>query len=193
MNKLLGLSLLVIFIVALAKQFSPAIQQEIAYKTRKVETFTKSEIREIIPVDKEFGIVIPKIEANTSVVKDIDPYDELAYQQAFSVGVAHVKDTSLPGKNGNIFLFSHNSTDSFKSSKFNQTFYLLNKMEPGDEIDIYYEKKKYKYLVTEKKIVPRSNVEYFSDDKAAETLTLMTTYPPATSLMRVLVQATRQN
>ncbi len=192
MNKLLGLSLLVILIVTLAKQFTPAFQQEVGYKMKKVETFSKTEIRAITPVDTDFGIVIPKIDANSAIVKDVDPYDELAYTQAFTAGIAHVKGSVMPGQKGNIFLFAQNSADSFKSSKFNQTFYLLNKMEAGDEIYLYYGRKKYVYIVTDKKIVARSTVEYLSDDKSAETITLMTTYPPATSLMRVLVHATLQ-
>lgn len=191
MNKLLGISFIVIILVYLGKTFIPVVQQEINYRLNKVETFTKTTLKTVNPVDTDFGVVIDKISANAPVIRNIDPYDENDYQKAFTVGVAHVDGSALPGQKGNIFLFSHNSADSFKSSKFNQVFYLLSKLESGDEIKLYYDKEIYKYSVTEKKILPRSTVEFLSESKVDETLTIMTTYPPATSLMRVLVQATR--
>ncbi len=192
MNKILGLSILLYIIITLSRIFIPVIQQEISYNLKKVDTFTQTNIKVITPIDAEFGIIIPKVDANSSIVSNVDPYDEIEYEKAFVNGIAHVDGSDFPGQKGNIFLFSHNSTDSFKSSRLNFNFYLINKLDVGDEVRLYYKDDLYAYTVTAKEIVPRSTVEYLSDGKTDETLTLMTTYPPGTSLMRVLVKATRK-
>ncbi|KKS93183.1 MAG: sortase family protein [Candidatus Collierbacteria bacterium GW2011_GWB1_44_6] len=190
-NKLLALSILLYIVITIGKIFTPVLQQEIGYDLNKVQTFSEANLKVIQPLDKDFGIVIDKIGANARVLKNIDPYDENSYEQAFTEGIAHVDGSALPGQKGNIFLYSHNSSDSFKSSKYNFVFYLLGKLEKGDLITLYYENKPYKYKVQDKQIVVRSAIDYLSDNKTEETLTLMTTWPPGTSLMRSVVHASR--
>ena len=192
MNKLLGISLLLIVIMNLGRTFIPVIQQEINYNVTRVDTFTKSTLKSTTPVDMDFGIIIDKIGANAHVIKNVNPYDENVYQKALVGGISHVDGSAIPGQKGHIFLFSHSSENLFKASKYNSVFYLLSKLEKGDEIRLYYENNTYVYLVQEKKIVPRSTVEFISDNTTEESLTLMTTWPPGTSVMRVLILVTRQ-
>lgn len=132
--------------------------------------------REIKPVDSEFGIVIPKIGANAKIIPNVNPYNAKEYQAALTGGVAHARLTVFPGEVGNMFLFSHSSI-----------FYLLYKMEKGDEIDLYRGGRKFKYLVTEKKTVAAEEVKYLQDEGLKKTVTLMTCWPPGTTYKRLLV------
>ena len=141
----------------------------------------------IFPVDEEFGIVIPKIGANSKVMANIDLYNEYEYQQALTKGVAHAKGTSLPGETGNVFIFSHSSTNFYEASRYNSVFYLLSKLEKGDDTYLFYKGQKYKYKVTDKLTVDPSDLSFLTKKTSDKTLTLMTCWPPGTALKRLMV------
>lgn len=143
-------------------------------------------------VDTEFGIVIPKIGANARVVADVDWTDSHIYQQALTQGVAHAKGTSYPGEDGNIFLFAHSGADPFEVLRFNAIFFLINKLEAGDEIILWYHGHSHVYRVNEKKMVLGDDLEYLTQTKEGRTLTLMTCWPPGTTLKRLMVLAEEQ-
>lgn len=163
------------------KQFAPAPIHELFFN--QVATQTKIE-----PVDTEFGIMIPKIEANAPIVAEVDPYDSQIYQRELAKGVAHAKGTGLPGDNKTMFLFAHASGDIAMARRYNSIFYLLNKMEPNDEITIYYRGAPYKYQVSQVKTVNPDAVDYL-ENKSETDLILMTCTPPGTTWKRLLVLA----
>ena len=144
---------------------------------------------ELQPVDTDFGIVIPKIGANAKVIAKVDPYNSLVYQRALTQGVAHAKTSSLPGQPGNVFIFSHSSVNFYEASRYNSIFYLLNKLEPGDEIRLYYQGQPIIYRVSETKIVSSSAVNYLQAGTGESSLTLMTCWPAGTTYKRLLVIA----
>ena len=141
----------------------------------------------IIPVDKEFGIVIPKINANSKVVPNVNPFEPNVYQNALTMGVAHAKGTPLPGQIGNTFLFSHSSTNFYDATKYNAQFYLLNKLEKKDIFHLVYDYRIFTYKVTSTQIVDATDVKYLDSSANGHTATLMTCWPPGTSLKRLLV------
>lgn len=192
MKYFLGLALILFGLAILGGTFLPIFQQEINYRLAKYRN--PEEINnQITPLDTDFGIVIPKINANAHVIKDVDPFNSKIYQSALSRGVAHAKGTSLPGVPGNIFLFSHSSADFLNATRYNSIFYLLTKLEKDDQIKLFYEGKEYDYLVKNRQTVDASAISYLTDDTKEETLTLMTCWPPGTSIKRLIIQATKTN
>lgn len=189
MKYLLGLILVAFAVSVLGVTFLPLLFQELSYDLR--ETPSASVSAGLVPIDTGFGIVIPKIGANAHVIKDVDPFNDKEYQSALSRGVAHAKGTALPGQPGNIFLFSHSSADFLNATKYNSIFYLLTKLEKDDSINLFYDGKEYVYQVRSKKIVEANALHYLTDGSQKETLTLMTCWPPGTSLKRLVVQAIR--
>lgn len=194
-----------IFIVVLT--YYPAAKEEIRYRftendalipvlTRAERTARAAEgntdgDKVIVPVDEDFGIVIPKIGANASIIPDVNWQDSVVYQQALTRGVAHAEGTSRPGVPGNMFLFAHSGIDFYEVARYNAVFYLINKLEPGDLIDILSQGKKYDYTVTGRELVGPEAVEYLQGESPHETLTLMTCWPPGTTLKRLIVKAER--
>ncbi len=193
-------------------QFSPIIRDEIKYKKTKnlVESIDEIVIKPeenskipkeniekkkkrlvIVARDKDFSIVIPKIGANAKVIENIDPYNSSEYQKALTKGVAHAKGTALPNENGNTFIFAHSSDNFYNANRYNSIFYLLNKMEKGDDIYIVYNGKVIPYKVKETKIVDKDKIEYLknSERKKDNELTLMTCWPPGTTYKRLIVIA----
>lgn len=143
----------------------------------------------ITPVSTDFGIVVEKINANAKVVADVDPADQNVYTQALSLGVAHAKGTSFPGQIGNIYLFSHSTDAPWNIVRYNAIFYLLNKLETGDRVILFYKGRRYDYIVFDKVITSASDVKYLTQSYAQSVLTLQTCDPPGTIINRLVVRA----
>jgi sortase A len=145
----------------------------------------------LVPEDPNFSVVIPKIGANARVLPNVDTSNEEAYLYALKKGVAHAWGTAFPGEGGHIFMFAH-STDYFWTvGTYNAVFYLLHKLEKGDEINVFYGGQRYRYQVVEKTTVDPSQVEYLTRKTNREFLTLQTCWPPGTTLKRILIFAVR--
>jgi len=145
----------------------------------------------LIPVDPNFSIVIPKIAANAKILANVDSTDEKIYLPALQKGVAHAQGTAFPGEGGHIFLFAHSTDYFWNVGAYNAVFYLLGKLENGDEVNIFYKGQRFVYKVIGKKIVDPKQVEYLTRKSNKEFLTLQTCWPPGTTLKRLLVFATR--
>lgn len=117
----------------------------------------------IIPVDEAFGIVIPKINANAPVIPNVDPFDPQIYQKALTKGVAHAEGTVFPGQIGNSFIFSHSSTNFLEAQKYNSVFYLISKLQKGDDFYMLYNGTKYRYVVEKVKVVNASDIEFITN------------------------------
>lgn len=174
--------------------FSPKPKEEIAVKIVDIENEITKDINkdtEVVFVDKEFGLYIPKIKANAKVIKNINPYNEVEYTNALISGVAHAKGSSLPNEQGNVFLFAHSAVNFYERRNYNIYFYLLNQLRKGDEIYVSYQGEIYKYSLLEVKVVNPDDVQYLGQYLSEDTLTLMTCWPAGLSLKRTVVTAVR--
>jgi len=166
--------------------FFPVIQNELSYSlTRPLASKTNV----VEPKSVDFGVVIPKIGANSRVVANVDPFTESAYQQALTRGIAHARGTAYPGTTGTTFLFSHSSVNFYQATRYNSVFYLLDKLTNGDEIFAYYKGEKYRYRVTQKRVVNAEDVAYLQNTNNGKQLILMTCWPAGTNLKRLLIIA----
>jgi len=195
---LIGASLIILGLGALLVSYAPLAyqefnywwrQQSLAQSTNQFSTDSPTPTP-IVPIDPDFGIVIPKIGANAPVVATVDPYDPAVYQRALTKGVAHAKGSGLPDDNQTMFLFAHASGDILMAQRYNSVFYLLNKLEPEDEVTIYYQGEPITYTVTATKTVSPDAVDYLTNDPNTD-LILMTCTPPGTTWKRLLVMAER--
>lgn len=141
------------------------------------------------PVDVDFSIVIPKIEVNTPVVEDVSVLDQAEYMEALKEGAAHARGTALPGEKGNMFVFAHSSLNFWQLGPYATVFNLLNKLEEGDLITVFYEGKAYTYQVFENEVIPGWNTEPFYEEYDDAVITLVTCDPPGSTLNRRIVKA----
>ncbi len=156
-----------------------------------IKQFQSQQVEVLIPEDPNFSIIIPKVAANAKITPNIDPADSDVYLAALKKGVAHALGTAFPGEGGHIFLFAHSTDYFWNVSTYNAVFYLLYKLDKGDEIDLFYKGQRYVYKVIKKSIVEPSQVQYLTSKSNRELLTLQTCWPPGTTLQRLLVFATR--
>lgn len=136
----------------------------------------------------DFHLLIPSLDINAPVIADVDGTNKDAYFKALQGGVAHYKNTSKPGEGSNIFIFGHSSYYIWDPGLYKQIFKNIENIKVGDEINVWNNKKEYKYMVTETKIVEPTETSVLNPTKD-EQLTLMTCYPPGTTEKRLIVIA----
>jgi sortase A len=140
-------------------------------------------------VDSYFSVVIPKIEAASNVIANVDTGNEKEYLSALKEGIAHAKGTYFPGQGRNIFLFAHSTDTDYNVVTYNAVFYLLRKLEPGDKVIVFFADDKYVYEVVDKVVVDADDTSYITRDYPDERLILQTCDPPGTNWKRLFVIA----
>lgn len=141
----------------------------------------------------EDRIIIPKIGKNIPLVNvehhDADTSNEWhkIFMKELENGVIKYPGSANPGESGNSFIFGHSSNYPWAKGDYNDVFALLNKLEVGDEIIVYFKQKKFVYGVKEKLIVNPGHVSSLGGDANDKQLTLMTCWPLGTAINRLLV------
>jgi LPXTG-site transpeptidase (sortase) family protein len=176
------------YIVATTKQ---PVQLPSAPKGSLARILNIKPVEILQPVNPDFSIIIPKIGANAQVIPGVDVNNENIYLGALKKGVAQALGTAFPGQGKHIYLFAHSTDYIWNVGTYNAVFYLLYKLERGDEVDLFYQGHRYLYKVIGKQTVDPSQVEYLTRQTNKEFLTLQTCWPPGTTLQRLLVFATR--
>lgn len=189
--------------------YGPALRTEFQYSLSKAEPqFVKNEAEidtvkiaeaenvaaiqkeaESFDVNSYFSLVIPKIDAASNIVANVDPADTLEYMEALKTGVAHARGTYFPGQGKHIFLFAHSTDSPVNIARYNAVFYLLRKLEEGDMIIVFFSDKKYEYIVESKEVVDATDISWLTDEGNSEKLLLQTCYPPGTTWKRLIVIA----
>lgn len=148
----------------------------------------------LVPPDTQFSIVIPKIGATSKVYPNVDPTNENEFLPLLQTGVAHAKGTVFPGFEGNTYIFAHSTDNFWNVGRYNAVFYLLKELQKGDEIVIFFEGRRYNYVVDRIEIKDAEDVELLvnSQRTGIQQLILQTCWPPGTTWKRLFVIATPQ-
>lgn len=159
-------------------------------KSPSFQSLLNAKYLEILkPVDREFSVIVPKLGINSHVTANVNAADKKEYTAALKKGAAQVRGTYLPGENGTIFIFAHSTDNVWNIARFNAIFYLLKDLEKSDQVLLVYRNTVYPYVVTDKKIVDPSDIEYLTPHKGTEELILQTCWPPGTTDKRLLIFA----
>jgi LPXTG-site transpeptidase (sortase) family protein len=141
--------------------------------------------------DTDFSIVIPKIGASAKVYPNVDPGDEGATNAVLRQGIAHARGSFFPGMNGNIYLFAHSADNWWDAGRYNAVFYLLKDLSVGDEVVVFFEGKRYEYVVEQQFVADPTFVSLMKGNESigGERLVLQTCWPPGTTWKRLFVVA----
>lgn len=143
----------------------------------------------VVPKSTEFGIIIPKINVNAPIVKNVNTAKREEYMEALRHGVAHAKDTATPDHTGNVYLFAHSTLNFWELGEYATVFTLLHRLNLGDRIVLFYQGARYDYEVTAKEIVPGFDLTPLNRKSLRSVLTLQTCDPPGTTLRRLIITA----
>lgn len=141
------------------------------------------------PLSTDFGIVIEKIGVNAPIVANVDISSYKDYFEALKSGVAHAANTPRPGEPGNTYLFAHSALDFWNFGKYAKVFTLLGQVEKGDRVVIFYQQKRYDYIIENKEIFKGFDLTPLLREYSEPTLTLQTCDPPGTAFNRLIVTA----
>ena len=176
-------------------QITPVAQVQTNQQSGGVDSFANVLLgateQILVPKDTEFSIVIPKIGASAKIFPNVDPSNEAEFLPILMQGVAHAKGSVFPGMLGNTYLFAHSTDNFWDVGRYNAVFYLLKDLQPGDDIIIFFQNKRYNYIVSGSKIVNPSDVSNLvnAQNTDKEQLILQTCWPPGTTWQRLLVFA----
>lgn len=139
--------------------------------------------------DTRFNLKIPKIDVETPILVGVDPTNKESYESSLTQGVALMQGSSLPGMNGNIFIYGHSSANV--KSPYEKIFSTLNNLIIGDQIIVYYKHNNFTYTVNEKKVINKDDLSVLQPT-SDEILTLMTCWPIDTSERRLVIISLRE-
>lgn len=128
---------------------------------------------------------------NVPVTINTDSDNETAYDQVLNNSIAHFKGTSLPAYPGKTFLYGHSARGIFNGGArtFSSGIFTdIDKLNLGDQLELKYKDKVYKYEVYRIKLVERNNFSVIQGDNK-RTLSLMTCKPDGVGEMRLIVDA----
>ncbi len=207
-----GIATMILSLALLSKTILPTVHAEAAYqlsslKTKIVASDTKpiaplpSAVplifdplvtdagEQIAPIDTTFGIVVPKIGINASVIPSVDPMNQKEYNEALELGVAHASTSFYPNENGVTYLFSHSTNYDWYVKDLNAIFYNLKNLDKGDIIVVLYKGKRYTYQYREQRVVSPADTSLLSPIYGTKTLILQTCWPPGSTTERLLIFA----
>ncbi|EKE29434.1 MAG: hypothetical protein ACD_2C00175G0002 [uncultured bacterium (gcode 4)] len=149
---------------------------------------------DIVPYENR--LIIPKIWKNIPLV-DVDSRRwnldftnlENIFMNELEKWVLRYPWTAKPGETGNAFIFGHSSNYPWLKWDYNDVFAMLDQLNFWDEIIVYYNQKKYTYVITEKKVIKPGNVKILERDPTKKELSLMTCWPIGTSINRLITFA----
>lgn len=132
-------------------------------------------------------ILIPSVGVDSAIVfptsTDKDVLDKALYG-----GVAHYPSSSLPGGNGNVFIFGHSTNKAFVHNQAFTAFTKLHNAKVGDDILIKSNGVIYYYRVDSVQILSPDKTSIYMESTEPK-LTLTTCWPVGNPLDRTVVEA----
>ncbi len=105
----------------------------------------------IIPVNTDFGLIVPSVGINTNVIAGVNPAVKADYFDALKNGAAHASTSFYPNENGTVYLFSHSTNYEWFIKDLNAVFYYLKNIKEGECVVVMYLGSRYTYQIREKR------------------------------------------
>ena len=137
-----------------------------------------------------YELSIEKIGVIAPITVGVDGNNKNDYLKALESGIAHMKNTALPGSIGNSVIFGHSSYYANKPGSYKNVFAKLNGLTIGDILKISKEGKVYNYKVIEKQIIGSKDLSVLNSSNQAQELTILTCWPVGTIDQRLAIKAT---
>jgi len=137
---------------------------------------------------KEDSIEIPKIEVDVPLIF-VDSSEEKKIVAGLDLGVVHFPSSVLPGQVGQTIILGHSAPAHWPKVKYYHVFVRLNELVEGDEIYLYFEHKKYQYIVSGKFFLEKGEKIPQGLTNNKNVLYLVSCWPPETGIKRIAVEA----
>ena len=142
----------------------------------------------IKPVSEKFGLVIPKIGVNKKLVANVDLYETERLLNSLDGSLVHMAGSAVPSRFGSVVVMGHSPSQLINSGHLNPDFYLLNKLETGDLVYLFYDGVEFLYKVSSVEFKSPTYFDFFESNRNKK-LILVSGWPPGTSLRLLVVEA----
>ena len=161
-----------------------AVAQAATTQTIKNVKTNYTEKQNTLEISK-IGVSLPIIFSNSTeksaIMKDLD------------LGVAYYPGSVYPGQQGQIIILGHSAPPGWPHVKHDWAFTDIEKLVPGDIIQIDLNGKQYTYIVKQKNIIKRgADVPTSTSLANNNVLTLISCWPPGKDYQRIAVEAVLQ-
>jgi len=188
--KLALILVVAVIIIAIVSILVTSRGQELAGNDKGAEIV----LPEPLPMFEDFGVRIKSINVSSPIIPDVNGFDERIYYPALLKGIGQFKGSLTPDKEGNLFIFGHSSYVGKGEGKYKEILKDLNKLSPGDEVEVFYKKASYLYKVEKSYLTDVKDwslLDPTQDNIKDKTLTIMTCWPPGSDQKRWAIKATQ--
>ncbi|MEW5805276.1 MAG: sortase [Patescibacteria group bacterium] len=179
---------IVIFIFngrALLAQANWSLKQTLIFQTPNSQEVSPDTFNQVSASGTESFVFIPKINVKAEIVFP-DTTDNKELLSWLEKGVIHYPDSAGFGEKGVGILLGHSSAYPWYRGDYGSVFALLEKLEPGDEVVVVSQGKKYLYRVSGSKVVVPKDFRVENPDNGSH-LWLMSCWPVRTNKLRIVV------
>lgn len=162
---------------------------------RNAQLKPKNQVKEVfenMPIyPSDNRLYIPSLKTNVPLVtvphhKNWNQLEQ-NIQKGLQGGVVVHPVSREPFRNGNFFITGHSSYYAWDPGRFKDVFALLHEMETDQKVELYWEGKKYTYLMKVKKVVPPTATQILKQPNDVKLMTLMTCTPIGTDKDRLIL------
>lgn len=154
------------------------------------EAKNEKEVKMITAEDAKNSVSIPTIGLKNIPVIYPKTNDYETIERALTDGVVHLSNTSKPDVDtGVTYIIGHSSNLSWVKGDYNYVFKDLSNLEAGNTVKVNYGRKRYDYVVTEKRFLNFDEAMSIQFDSTKKILVLMTCWPANSSKARVAIIA----
>lgn len=139
--------------------------------------------------DPALELCIPKLQMHVSVANNADIKN---INSKLRNGVTHLIGTAEPGNEGNAVFFGHSSAYPWEKGPNKTVFIHLNKLQVGDDMYFIQGGSKWHYRIQSVRTVSPKDISVLYQDASESISTLITCWPPGTTLKRLVVTAQLQ-
>lgn len=175
-NNALGAVTVALAIYIFIWPFLPAITWWTRYQAPVISHKPTAVLAAETPIPKDNTLLIPKLDMRETVYESKD-------MSALNKGIWHLPDSNSPDMGGNTIFAGHRFTYSGKA-----VLYYLDKVSTGDNVYLYWEGKRYDYLVTGVNIVTPNDATLIAPTETS-TLTIYTCTPVWSAKDRLVITA----
>jgi len=104
------------------------------------------------------------------------------------LGVVYYPDSAELGETGKAVILGHSAPEGYPDIKFDKIFSDLGKLQPGDNIVLYYNEKIFEYVVLDVQTMSIQEYDNYLLEPSSEYLLILSTcYPPGKNWQRWVV------
>ena len=161
----------------IAKSADVSGKKETAAPLKSSESSSKENSVEV----PKLGISAPLVISESAQLKD--------FSKLLDQGVVYFPGSVLPGEAGQTIILGHSAPENWPKIKYDWVFTRISELTEGDEIFVYFNHRKYSFLVSGKFFLDRGEEMPKLLTNSDNMLVLISCWPPGKDLRRIAVVA----